>query len=344
MVQGNTYHQPKLVIDGNQVYESISGTITFRGSNNLNSMNVTIPNPYIQNKSLLLKKVKLFLNNGGEDSVPIFSGYINSVNVNQDSVSLTCQDPRLFLTGKNGEKVVIDDINNYDGYSLAGFLYSFIENNLNTSTNKVIGIDMLNDTNPIVSCTGIREKGTVYDIAKNIISKAIDTDTNFETPLTYQFDIVEDYDVAQLIIRKDKLLTDKPSTTFSYNDGLISYNYSRRTPPNTSNYEGGTFTYTNTPSGKSSIDISTSNKDLSRADIRNIAMQQVLLEHQEKDELKVTVNKAFHIGIGSIIRLSVDDSDVAGNHRVVGKNVIFGKNCQCTLTLNKKSVKVSDFV
>jgi len=346
MAEGNTFHQPRLIIDNKEIFDDISGNLTFRGSNNLNSLNVTISNPYIQTSSLLLKKVKLYLNHGNDDNIPIFTGYINSVNVNKNNISLTCQDPRLFLTGKNGEKIVLDDENNYDGYSLGSFLYSYIEKNINTSTNKVIGTDMLNDTYPIVTCTGLRERGTIYDMAKDIIVKAIDTDTDFQNPLAYQFDIIEDYDVAQLVIKKDKPFTDKPSVTFSFNDGLKNYTYNKRLPPNTANYEGGTFAYTSRPIGRSNIELSfqEDGNPISRAEQRNIAMKQILLENQQENELKITVNKAFHIALGSIIRLNVDDSDIYGNHRVTGKSISFGKSCTCNITLNKKPIKVSDYI
>ncbi len=213
------------------------------------------------------------------------------------------------------------------------------------TTKTLIGTDKLSDTNPTVSLTGVREKGKVYEIAKKLIAKSIDNDSDFLNPLSYQFDIIEDSDVAQLTIKKDKQLTDLPSMTFSYSDGLLSYSYNRRLPPNTAFYEGGSFVYTNRPAGRSNIDIGDVDwVEKSRADMRGVAMKQILLENQQKDEISISVNKGYDIGIGSIIRLDVDNDDIYGNHRVVSKNVSFGKNTSCNLKLNKKPIKVSDYI
>ena len=49
------------------------------------------------------------------------------------------------------------------------------------------------------------------------------------------------------------------------------------------------------------------------------------------------VTRGFHIDVGSIIRLNVEDLDIRGNHRVVRKSINFSKgSMNCTLGLNRK--------
>jgi hypothetical protein len=50
------------------------------------------------------------------------------------------------------------------------------------------------------------------------------------------------------------------------------------------------------------------------------------------------------IALGSIVFLDVDDDDIYGNHRVVGKNISFGRRFRCRLKLNKKPIKLSNYI
>tara|TARA_R100000458_G_C8261207_1_gene236691 strand:- start:172 stop:1212 length:1041 start_codon:yes stop_codon:yes gene_type:complete len=343
MVEANTYLQPRVYINNNEILDEISGSVTFTGNNQVNSLKLKISNPDIQHHSLMDKNVKLYLNNGSIDSAPFFSGIITQIKPDASMTNITAMDPRILISGKNGHIVELTDNQNYDGYTLGAFLYSFISNKVNNNETR-LGLDMLTDTYPTVSMTGQRQSQSVYGLAKKILKTAVDDD-DFLNPLPYFFDIIEHYDAPQLVIKKDKLLSSTPAMTFSYADGLQGYSFTRRTPVNTATYTDGTFQYTNRPTGDVVTSIKVGKKTkLSRAELRNVAIQQVLLEQQRKDEIKITVSKGHDIGIGSIIRLNVPDDDISGNHRVVGKTIAFGKRVTCSLKLNKNAPQIRDYL
>ena len=334
----NTYQVHKLYIDDKPIDLECSGSIKFASNNNINTMTVKIESPDIQHSSLMNKKVKLFLNAGSIDSVPIFSGYITAINPTDTHTSISCHDPRILISGKQGIKLDINDENNYDGYSLGAFLKETITEKVNNNET-LIGLNMLNDTKPTYSLTNYRATTSIYDAAKSLINKVID-DSDFDNPLSYFFDILEGEDIAELIIKKDKSL-DISSYTFSFIDGLEKYNYTERVPTNTYTYKGGTFTYTSTPTGRNNVTVQS---DESRADARNLAIVQSQLDDLVKNEIQIMINKCYHIGMGTIVNLNVDDDSIRGNHRVVGKTITFGKNMTCRLQLNKKPINFSDYI
>ena len=338
MTQDNSYHLHKLYIDNKPISFDISGGIKFSSNNSINTLNVRIESPDLQSLPLLNKSIKLYLNAGSIDSVPIFSGYITSVKPNEKNTSLTCHDPRILISGKQGMKLILSDFNNYDGHTLGAFLYNTITDKVNVDKT-LIGIDLLTDTNPTLSMSKNRARNSIYDIAKTQIKKSVD-DTDMNRPLGYFFDMVEGRDVSQLVIKKDKQL-DKASFTFSFDDGLESYSYVKRTPINTYTYEGGTFIYTNTPTGKYIEEI---NIDKSRAEQRHAAIIQSQIEKAVNNEIQIKVNKCYNIGLGTIINLNVEEDVIRGNHRVVGKTISFGQSMTCSLSLNKKPIMVSEYL
>ena len=340
MVEANTYLQPRVYINNTEILDKISGTLSFTGSNQLNSLKLKIENPDIQHHALLHKPIKFYLNNGSIDSAPFFSGIVTQVKPSEKMTVISAMDPRILISGKSGQSVELTEEQNYDGYTLAAFLYSFISTHVNTNTT-LLGVDMLCDTIPTISLTGIRKSQSVYALATKLVKSVIDDD-DYLNPLTFFFDIVEDYDAPQLVIKKDKLISSTPALTFSYADGLRNYSYTRRNAINTINYKNGTFKYTNRPTGASVTSIKA--RLDSPAELRNMAIQQVLLEQQQKDEIKITVSKGYDIGLGTIIRLNVPEDDISGNHRVVGKTINFGKNASCSLKLNKNTPQLSSFL
>ena len=77
MVQENTIHQHRFYINDEELKHDSSGSISFSGNNQLNSLNIKIDNTDLQNQALDSKRVKLFLNK--EDTIPLFSGIITDI-------------------------------------------------------------------------------------------------------------------------------------------------------------------------------------------------------------------------------------------------------------------------
>ena len=339
MTQDNTYQHPRLVINGKTIDSDITGSVRFNGNNQLNSLTVKVKNPELQNMALYNKKIELYLNNGADDSIPIFRGYINNFTPSDVGISLTSTDVRAKLTGKKGLRITLTDENNYDGYTLSQFIVSYLEQFVNSEE---IGTTMLSDTSPVVYMTGERgEDMEIYSLITKKIKEAIDTDTDIYNPLMHFIDIEEAGNNSSIVIKKDKLLTSLPQIVYSYSDGLKSYTYKRRLPSNTVTYEGRKFSYTNTPDGVSSMK---GEKQDSPAETRNLALQNILISQQHTDEISVIVTKGFDVSIGQIVTLDIDEEDIAGNHRVQAKTITFGKSSSCTLKLNKKPPILKDYI
>tara|TARA_R100000988_G_C4002426_1_gene170005 strand:+ start:1442 stop:2473 length:1032 start_codon:yes stop_codon:yes gene_type:complete len=341
MTQENSTNKHKLFIDGKEILASSSGRITFPGNNQINTLNVKIENVDLQNDSLFNKKIELFLNQSGTDeTTPIFRGFVKSFTHTDANTSIVAGDVRTVLTGKEGVKDTLSNSKNADGKSVGQYLYDIIKDKVNYD-NTVIGLDMLRDSNPPVFMTGVRgENLDVYQTVLSVLKKSIDDD-NFTNPLTSFIDVYEGASNSNITIVKDKLVSSTPSYVFSYRDGISSLSYKRRQPSNTVHYKGRVEKYTNRPSGQVSMSIADI-KDVGES--RNLALQEILISQQQKDDIRIMCTKAYDIAVGSIVQLDVSDDDVSGNHRVQGKTITFGKSMNCTLELNKKRVKVSDYI
>ena len=339
MAQANTYQQPRIYIDNKEILSDIKGSVNFNGNNQLNKLRVKISSPDMQMDALLHKKIQFFLNNGSIDSVPFFTGIITNVVPSDSQIDIDASDPRFLITGKDGFAAALTDTNNYDGYSIGAFLHSFITDKVNVNKT-YIGLDMLSDTNPIKSLTGQRGTRAAYDWGTRLIKEVVDDDNTLE-PLTFFFDMIEDYTAPQLVIKKQKTLDAIPTMVFSYSDGLISYKYTRRTPANTAVYPDGTFIYSSRPTGNSVTKVRTTED---RAKDRELAIRDVLLSQNSPDEITIKTSKGYELGLGSIVRLNVTEDDISGNHRVVSKTITFGSGMDCTLKLNKEPIKLSDYI
>ena len=70
----------------------------------------------------------------------------------------------------------------------------------------------------------------------------------------------------------------------------------------------------------------------------------VLLEN-DNQEINLAITRGFHVGVGSIVRLNVDDFDIRGNHRVASKRISFNKgDMVCSLGLNRKPVALKTYI
>ena len=341
MTQENSYNRHTLYIDGEEIFSSSSGTITFTGNNQVNNLNVTINNVDLQNYNLFNKKIELYLNEGGnEDNVPIFRGFVKSFTNTSKNTTIVANDVRSILTGNEGLKIDLDDINNADGKTVGQFLYDTINDDINYDET-IIGLDMLNDANPVALMNGQRGSSMdFYNTIVNVLSKTIDN-TDVLSPLAFFIDVYEGVNNSNIVIVKDKSLDSTPSHIFSYDDGISKLSYKRRHPANTVYYKGRVFKYSSRPTGQNTIQIKET-EDVGES--TNLALTELLLNQQQVDDIILSVTKGFYIDLGSIVHLDVPDDLVSGNHRVQSKTVSFGKTISCNLILNRKPVKVSDYI
>ena len=338
----NTYYKPRLVIGNQEISLGMSGSINFPGSNQANSLKCTITDPEFQNSRLFNKEVKFYLNYGSDDGVPLFRGFIKSVSPQDTSTSINAIDGRTFVNSQSSKMVELTDDENYDGYTLAAFLYDYITDNINTNKT-YIGLNMLKDTNPSVSLSETRVTPTpIYSVVTKKLKEAIDT-SDVENPLTYFIDMIDDGNTSNITFVKEKLLTDSPSLSLSFSHGIKSYKYNRRAPANFAVGGGASFTYGNSPQGSIGLPIKGKFKDKNEA--RQEIIKQVLLQYRETDEINLQCNRGYYIALGSIVEVVLDKEDIGGNHRVTSKSIKFSSGgVNLSLKLNKKPLLLSEYI
>lgn len=341
MTQDNTVHQHRLFINKKEIEAQSKGVLNIAGDGRINRLSITVDDIDLQHDSLFNQEIEFYLGENDEDALPIFRGFVKRFTPNEQNVRIEALDVRSFLTGKDGIKITSTDEKNYDGKTAGQLLYELVNDKINYDKT-IVDINLLKDMDKPVSMTNFRSKNAdAYQIINSKVKSKIDDD-DLENLLTYFIDVKEGPQHSSIVIVKDKLITDAPSYTYSYDNGLESIKHKEVHPPNTVYYnDGRAFKYTSRNSGQVVTTV-TELEDV--AETRNLALQQILLEEQENKEISINVTKGYDIGLGSIVFLDVDEDDVYGPHRVVGKNISFGTSIKCVLKLNKKPIKLSDYV
>lgn len=336
---------PKLVIDGIDINEFKSFNLNFPGSNQLNNLKINLTNPDFDNASLFGKQVELYLNAGSIDSVPIFRGVIKTLSPTDKGVGLSCLDVRTFISGKDARKVNITEKDNYDGYSIAQFLRTVIEDNVNTDKIR-IGLDMLRDTEDIVSITGYRGNETPLNIALSKLDEGID-ETDMDNPLFYITDIEEGANYSNIIIKRQRYLSEVSSMNLTSADGVITYTYKRRPIPSRVDIKSKELVTTvqlnNHPDGPYASSISKEFNDPEEA--RKYGISHLKKSQQEIDEITIQASKGYYSSLESIINININKPEIDGNHRLVSKTISYSSNkLSLSLGLNKRPIKVSEYI
>tara|TARA_Y100000004_G_scaffold196852_1_gene268407 strand:+ start:3319 stop:4353 length:1035 start_codon:yes stop_codon:yes gene_type:complete len=337
------YCKPKLKINGVEVQFLESVSFVDNGNNQLQTLKATISEPDFENSKLFNASIEFYLNYGSSDGCPIFRGFIKDFNPSGTKLSINALDVRTLISGQNAFPVVIDDKKNYDGQSVPAFLMDVID----SMNHDLLKTTTLNDIDKPVFMTNVRETGSAYDIAVSEIDKALDESDLF-SPLSFEFDVVHLENHSSIKIIKQKSTTSSPSQTFSYHDGIISCTYKDRVSPSfgIAQTEDGSqviFEYGNAPRGNVGIDIE--GEFESRGHAKEALIPRVLhLQDTEKD-ISLQVSKGFYTNLGDIVKINVSDDNLNGQYRVTSKQINFkSKNVSCKLTLNKKPIKVSDYI
>ena len=345
MTGRNLYSIPKLYIGNKEITEFDSINLDVPGNNQLSSLKVVIGDPEYQDDHLFNQKIRFFLGEGGAEAKPIFEGYIKTISPGDTSIGIMAYDARIFLSGEGAEPIVITDKDNYDGYTPVQFITDIITKTLNT-TDTIIDISALSDTDPQITMTGYRSNGKpAYDIFASFF-KDIINDDNPKEPLEWYITM----EGNKLIVGKRRSIDDgHRSFILSYMDGLQRLSYSSRVPANKgiSTGEGarGVFEYGNSPMGVVGSIHSPPEGMTGNAELSNYARQQVMKEWKETKEISASVSRCFDIGIESMVYLSVPEKVVRGNHRVTSKQIrVAGGSVSCNLGLDKRAPRLGDYV
>lgn len=340
---------PQILINGVEQPNIVSFELAYLGNNQLNSCNFKISLPDYDENTLFGKIVELYLNNGAIDNIPIFRGIVKEVNTSETFITITATDVRGLILGKEALTINLTDENNYDGFSLGQFLKKYITDEINTSSKTLIGLDFLNDTTNLVNLTGKRGIFNPLDLAISALNEELD-DVDNENPLSYTFDLEEGSLYSNLIIKKQKLLTEQVAMNLSLSDGIAKYSYRRRplasqvsvTDSTTDNFH--VTKLGNSPQGPISSNISKAFKDPAQANKHAILHLKRL--QQEVNEINITATKGYHLGLQALVYISVDKDDVDGIHRLVSKSISYKDTSgyKLQLTFNKTPLKVSDYL
>ena len=327
-MSANTYCNPRLHIEGVGIYEEIEGTIDFPGYNKISTLQIKLKTNRLAEASLSNKRVTFFINYGGWDTVPMFTGYIKDVNSSDTSMTLKCYDARCYLAGEHAKTIIIDDNDNYDGFTVAGFLKKYIDEFINTDET-IIDTNYINDTNPPVTFIDYRTDGaTPYEIVVGAMRDASDTSDTFDI-FNYEIVLENTMYAPYLKFKKQKRLDDTPSMTLSYGDGIQSYSYKKRRRPNQVQLGNSTIDWNGEKNKVPIQDVRIYAKDVkeklaSPALIAKQALKGLKKLREDKYDIDVKSTKGHYIQVGQLIYLNVEE-EIKGNHRLVSKKISFGK-------------------
>ena len=278
--------------------------------------------------------------------MPLFRGYVKDYSSTENKISITAIDPRTFISGQDSLPIVVDETNNYDGYTVIQFLTDVLDNNLNINKT-ILSSEALKEMDKPVFMNGIRTVQAPYDIIKSLIEPQRDDDDAIKI-YEYFLSVIHGGKDTSLTVRKTKDLDGPPDFVYSYYNGINDLSYRERAPPSfgLATSEDGSvvrFDYGNAPRGQRGIKIQ--GKFSSREEARKAALVEVMLRQNDGIDITLKVTKGYYLDLGSIIRIDVPDINVAGQYRITSKNIQWSTGgMSCSFKLNKKPVKLSDYM
>jgi ribosomal protein L23 len=338
----NTHCSPRIYLKDKEIGFT-SFNVNFPGGSQINSCNIKLS--HLPDWSRLFnEEIKIYLNEN--DGVPIFRGFVKQVVPTERDITITANDPRYLLTGEDGVSININNEDNYDGYTASQFLIDYIEKYINVGKTYV-GTDYISDTTISTLMKDIRgRQPDIYGMLNEIFNKIDDTDV--DNLSSYVIGIVDDGLKAQLIIEKEKLLSSSPSLILSHIDGIQNITYNRRMAPSygihyTNDGRSGVYQHGNMPYGRIN---ETGEKSFDTpAEATYASMISILKQQNDKQEINIDITRGFNIGVGSIVRINVDDFDIRGNHRITTKTLSYSKNSiKCNIGLNRKPVTLKKYI
>jgi len=347
----NTYQQARLFIGDKEYTQFSSVSIAFPGNSKINSINFTLNDSDAQEGKFLNKEVRFFLNYGSEDSVPMFRGFIRQFTPSDKDIKVVAYDGRTYIQGKEAQTISLTEEDNYDGFTVSQYLSAIIQDKVNLDDVTRIGLDALNDVSPPVIMKGARGTNqSPYNLAVKKLKENDNTDDiNDGVIYSYDIDMIDDGNISNIVLVKEKSLDSTPSITFAYLDGIVKYSHKTRATPSyvtAQTTDGKTIFYKdgNIPQGV--IGSTVKGKFEDTASATESAFFEVLSKEKNTTEISLTVSKGFNISLGSIVRIVVPEDELAtNNHRVVSKNISYNdKGTTCVLNLNRKPIEVSDYI
>lgn len=342
----------RVIINGQDVDTWNNISITYPGNNQINTCQVSGLPTNLENARFFNTEIIVYLHH--TDSVPVFRGIVTEIIPSNSGMSVSASDVRFLIASSDSLPIIVNEVDNYDGWTVTQFLYDVINSKLNKNKT-YIGLDGLRDSDPTISMTGFRTtNASPYEIGIQILEQVTnDSDVNF--PFGYAFDIVDDGIKSNLTIKQVPNLdrTSQSAYNFSREDGLNSISYKNINPPNFAVIKGQEdiqviYEHENRSSGTTGIDIQgdyTHRAEASYAGLLEVQKQQNWVK-----DVSISINKGYTIGLYSIVHLStLNDNtlgkELNGQHVVQSKTLSITKNnINCVLGLNRPTPKVSSYL
>ena len=259
-MKANTYSKPTITINGKHIDSFSSIKISEPGNNQINTLKIGGLDRDLANAHLVNQEVVVYLNEGSIDTVASFRGFIKKVNHKEKDLDITAYDPRILISGKDAFPIIINDYQNFDGYTLVQMIHDYINTEINKTTVK-IGLDMLQETDPKLLMRGFRTDLAVpYQIMQDSLSQAL-KDTDIENPIDYEMIMVDDGVKSNIVVQAKRLLTERAHVYYDLLDGIQSIKYKKEPLPNFALIKGekevqATFQHGNMAGGPSGITVS----------------------------------------------------------------------------------------
>tara|TARA_Y100001938_G_C8064736_1_gene419533 strand:+ start:701 stop:1735 length:1035 start_codon:yes stop_codon:yes gene_type:complete len=342
-MNSDTYSEPKLFIGDREVQTFSSIQFSEAGKSLASNLNCTVKDPHLRDAPLKNKEIKFFLNYGSEDTVPFFRGRIRQATPNETQVQIVAYDVRTLLTGKESIPLSLTDKNNYDGYTLAQFLHEYISEYVNV-TETVIGLDMLNETNPVVSLSGVR--GNKLNALKIVTDRLPKNQDDLTEIKNNRLSIIDDGNKSNIVFIKEQDL-DSAAIRFSYSDGIDKLSVKKRPAPNLLSTKvddvNVIYKHNNLTTGVQGGQIE--GKFSHPDEAKQAAFVQA--NYAEIDsEITIQTTKGHYLNIGNVVFLNVREyPNETGKHRIVSKQVTCtDSGVTCTLQLAKERPQLSEYL
>tara|TARA_R100000005_G_C4988925_1_gene196672 strand:- start:627 stop:1652 length:1026 start_codon:yes stop_codon:yes gene_type:complete len=337
-----TYSNPRLFLANKEILDFSSITYKNKGNNKVSTLSVKINDPEIDDSALLGKEIVFYLNEGCRDSVPFFRGFVRQYTPSDKDLSITAHDVLSFLAGAESPPLTLSDHENYDGYTLGQMLFDYINTNVN-KTKTIIGLDMLNDSDPPITMTGFRKENIT---PLKVVQELLKPNESDLTDIKNTRLVVRDDGVKSNICFVQEQDKDSAGAKFSFNDGIESVSYKKRRSPNfyTTQVDNNQMTYQHNslPTG---IVMGNLKGDFKYPDQ---ARQQAFIDataSEDKKEISIKTNKGHYLEIGNVINVQTSEHpELTGKHRIVSKVIGVGSKTSCTLGLSKDAPQITDYI
>ena len=342
-MSSTTYSNPLLFIGDREVMSFTSIQFSENGKSLASSLNCTINDPHFRDAPLNNKEITFFLNYGSDDNVPFFRGIIRQSTPNETQVQIVAYDIRTLLTGKESIPLSLTDKINYDGFTLSQFLHSYITDFVNIDST-IIGLDLLNETDPVVSLSGVRgDNLNALKIVTDNLPKNQDDLTQIKNN---RLTVIDDGVKSNICFVKEQDLDDA-GIRFSYSDGVKKLSIKKRPAPNlfTAKVDDVNVIYkhNNFKGGARGARIQGKFKYPDEA--KEAAYVQATYAEMDS-EITIDATKGHYLNIGNVIFLNNREyPEVTGKHRIVSKQVTCSQqSVSCRLQLAKERPTVSEFI